>query len=103
MRMDRRRNNRKLAEGEPSSKKTTNAIECRCFSLHRRPAGRPDLQPIPKTVRMGERIENEAKLREHITAWNDDRDSRCKGIDWQFTTSDARIKLKRLYPKTQME
>jgi hypothetical protein len=21
-----------------------------------------------------------------------------KGVDWQFTTADARIKLKRLYP-----
>jgi len=24
-----------------------------------------------------------------------------KGVDWQFTTADARIKLKRLYPQIQ--
>ncbi len=52
---------------------------------------------------LGERVESEATLREQITAWNADRNHRCKGIDWQFTTPDARIKLKRLYPKTQME
>lgn len=52
---------------------------------------------------LGERIENEAVLRERIAVWNADRNRRCKGIDWQFTTSDARIKLRRLYPKSQME
>ncbi|MEN6411821.1 MAG: hypothetical protein ABFC84_03520 [Veillonellales bacterium] len=25
-----------------------------------------------------------------------------KGVDWQFTTQDARIKLKRLYPQFMM-
>ena len=52
---------------------------------------------------LGERVENEAMLREGIAIWNADRNTRCKGIDWQFTTPDARINLKRLYPKTQME
>ena len=33
-----------------------------------------------------------------ITTWSHERNNRQKGIDWQFTTSDARIKLKRLYP-----
>jgi hypothetical protein len=27
-----------------------------------------------------------------------DRNSNQKGIAWQFKTSDARVKLKRLYP-----
>jgi transposase len=48
---------------------------------------------------LGERVENEALLRERIAAWNADRNTRCKGIDWQFTTEDARIKLRRLYPQ----
>ena len=26
------------------------------------------------------------------------RNQKQKGVDWQFTTKDARIKLKRLYP-----
>lgn len=52
---------------------------------------------------LGERVESEAILREQIAVWNEDRNNRSKGIDWQFKTSDARIKLKRLYPKTLME
>jgi len=52
---------------------------------------------------LGERVESEATLREQIAVWNEDRNHRCKGIDWQFTTADARIKLKRLYPKTRTE
>jgi hypothetical protein len=27
------------------------------------------------------------------------RNRKQKGVDWQFTTADARIKLKRLYPE----
>jgi hypothetical protein len=33
-----------------------------------------------------------------VSAWGRDRNANQKGIDWQFTTSDARVKLKRLYP-----
>jgi hypothetical protein len=39
------------------------------------------------------------KMRAEVTAWNDDRNNRQANIDWQFGTDDARIKLKRLYPK----
>lgn len=52
---------------------------------------------------LGGRIADEATLRERIRVWNADRNSRSKKIDWQFRTADARIKLKRLYPQTQME
>ena len=51
---------------------------------------------------LGERVESEAILREQIAVWNADRNSRAKGIDWQFKTSDARIKLRRLYPQITM-
>lgn len=51
---------------------------------------------------LGERVENESILRDGIAVWNDDRNHRCKGIDWQFKTSDARIKLRRLYPQITM-
>ena len=33
-----------------------------------------------------------------ITEWEGERNDRKAGIDWRFTTADARIKLKRLYP-----
>jgi len=39
------------------------------------------------------------KMRDEVCAWNADRNNRQSNIDWQFRTDDARIKLKRLYPK----
>jgi hypothetical protein len=37
-----------------------------------------------------------------VTPWARDRNARQCGVDWQFTTKDARIKLKRLYPQVQL-
>ena len=37
-------------------------------------------------------------MRREIAAWQQDRNNRQANIDWHFTTQDARIKLKRLYP-----
>mgnify|MGYP001343545080 CR=1 FL=1 len=51
---------------------------------------------------LGDRVESEAILREQIAVWNADRNARFKGIDWQFKTSDARIRLRRLYPQITM-
>lgn len=34
-----------------------------------------------------------------VRAWKFDRNRRCATVGWQFTTADARVKLKRLYPK----
>jgi hypothetical protein len=33
-----------------------------------------------------------------VRAWQRSRNNACGTVDWQFTTADARIKLKRLYP-----
>jgi hypothetical protein len=52
---------------------------------------------------LGERIGDEASLREQVSIWNADRNNRSRKIDWQFETGDARIKLRRLYPRIQME
>lgn len=44
--------------------------------------------------------ENDILVRE-VAAWEHSRnENRCR-VDWQFTTRDARIKLKRLYPSIQ--
>lgn len=45
------------------------------------------------------RIDCIKKVRAIVSAWNNDRNNRSSSVDWQFRTSDARIKLKRLYPK----
>lgn len=44
------------------------------------------------------RIPTLARLQEELTAWEQDRNSQQKVINWQFTTQEARIKLKHLYP-----
>jgi hypothetical protein len=47
---------------------------------------------------LGERMENKAALCQRTDAWMIRRNqANCKA-DWQFTTEDARIKLKKLYP-----
>lgn len=47
------------------------------------------------------RIPDIDTLRQETQAWQTRRNDRQKGVDWQFTTPDARIKLKRLYPQVQ--
>jgi hypothetical protein len=44
------------------------------------------------------RLRNRAMLEREVTAWVAARNTAATTIDWQFTTEDARIKLKRLYP-----
>ena len=38
------------------------------------------------------------EMRSEVQAWQESRNNQNAKINWQFTTSDARIKLKRLYP-----
>ena len=45
-----------------------------------------------------ERIENIDIMRKMVATWNRERNTRQTPVNWQFTTSDARVKLKRLYP-----
>ena len=44
------------------------------------------------------RIPNKQALIEEVAAWEEDRNKNHTNADWQFTTADARSKLKRLYP-----
>jgi hypothetical protein len=50
---------------------------------------------------LGHRIPDRDTLRAETKAWQRDRNAAQKGVDWQFTTNDARIKLNRLYPQIQ--
>ncbi len=47
------------------------------------------------------RIGSDEELRREVSAWEEERNERQVGVDWQFTTADARIKLRRLYPVIQ--
>jgi hypothetical protein len=50
---------------------------------------------------LSQRIDNIADLRRQVKAWEKDRDEAKMKVTWQFTTADARIKLKKLYPSLE--
>jgi hypothetical protein len=47
------------------------------------------------------RLHNRATLAQEDAAWVQARNATAQTIDWRFTTEDARIKLKRLYPAVE--
>jgi len=50
---------------------------------------------------LNRRIPDRQTLEQETTAWYSERNQLQKSVDWQFTTTDARIRLKRLYPQTE--
>lgn len=47
------------------------------------------------------RIPDKEKMIQEVAAWQDQRNSEVVKVHWQFTTADARVKLKSLYPKIE--
>ena len=47
---------------------------------------------------LGQRLPSRAALSTAVTAWADDRNQHAAKMEWRFTSADARIKLKHLYP-----
>ena len=47
---------------------------------------------------LNRRFATKDELKSQVEKWAADRNNAQKGVDWQFSTKDARIKLKRLYP-----
>ena len=47
------------------------------------------------------RLADRATLEREVAAWQAARNGAGRGVNWRFTTEDARIKLQHLYPKTQ--
>ena len=48
---------------------------------------------------LSRRIASKDILEREVSAWQKDRNAKIVKVHWQFTTSDARIKLKHLYPQ----
>jgi transposase len=44
------------------------------------------------------RIPDQETLKQEITAWEESRNQARATVAWRFTTTDARVKLQRLYP-----
>ena len=61
----------------------------------------PELSVMTRQC-FSDRVGSQAEVERRIAAWQVDRNEQQTGIDWQFTTADARIKLKRLYPNIEM-
>lgn len=57
-----------------------------------------ELSALARQCLGSRRIDNLMVLNHELAAWYVDRNQKQKGVDWQFSTEDARIKLKRLYP-----
>jgi DDE superfamily endonuclease len=49
---------------------------------------------------LNRRLNTVAKVKAEVDAWQKSRNNKNSKINWQFTTKDARIKLKKLYPST---
>ena len=52
---------------------------------------------------LNRRIGDLETLRVETKHWETDRNVRQKEVEWQFTTAEARVKLKRLYPQIKMK
>jgi hypothetical protein len=83
----------------------------------KRIAGRLEIHPTPKHgswlnvaeielsvlgKRLKERVGDKTQLAEACAAFERERNRAGSGVNWRFTTADARIKLKRLYPTIEV-
>ena len=50
---------------------------------------------------LNRRLADQDTLKLEIAAWEEERNQKSHSVNWRFTTADARIKLKRLYPSIQ--
>jgi len=49
---------------------------------------------------LAERMNDQETLQQQVAAWQERRNAMATKVDWRFTTADARVKLKKLYPIT---
>lgn len=61
-----------------------------------------ELAAMTTQALIGKRIPDIDALNQVLSAWETRRNGGQKGIDWQFTAEDARIKLNRLYPEVKI-
>ena len=50
---------------------------------------------------LSQSIPTEPRMAREVAAWEAQRNHANATVDWQFTTADARLKLKKLYPASQ--
>jgi hypothetical protein len=70
--------------------------------------GRGNASPLPDEIELSaltrqcldRRINNLGTLNTELTAWQHAINAGQRQVRWQFTTDDARVKLRHLYPTT---
>jgi hypothetical protein len=50
---------------------------------------------------LNRRLDNAATIQREVAAWENDRNQRSSKVNWRFTTANARVKLRRLYPSIE--
>ena len=61
-----------------------------------------DLSAMTRQCLSGRRIGDLGTLQSEIAAWSTDVNDRKRGVDWRMTITDARCKLKSIYPKIKL-
>jgi len=61
-----------------------------------------ELSSLTRQCLKGRRIGDLEELRRETQAWATASNDKQRGVDWQFTINDARLKLKSLYPKSKL-
>lgn len=56
-----------------------------------------ELSALSRTC-LDRRIPNKDALARDVSTWESERNAKLATVEWRFTTNDARIKLKKLYP-----
>lgn len=56
-------------------------------------------QSVMARQALARRVPDRKTMEQVTKAWQQERNAAEASVDWQFTTEEARIKLKRLYPK----
>ena len=65
--------------------------------LHR---AEPELSVLTRQA-LSPRRATQEEVHAQVTAWAEDRHAAQKGINWQFRTADARVRLQKLYPTVE--
>ena len=60
----------------------------------------PELSVLTRQA-LSPRMATQAEVHAQVTAWAEDRNAAQKGINWQFRTADARVRLQKLYPTVE--
>ena len=58
-----------------------------------------ELSSMTRQCVTGRRLGRSICWRSETAAWQDYSNAKQRGVDWQFQTADARVKLKSVYPK----